>query len=939
MVLKSNHVVDQGGTLSRIDRGTDAKVERARTRASSDSSRTSYISRLRAGTSRRNIAFLTLLFTLAAAAVAIAAPGGTVSNVTPGMGDPGLAKVGPVNPDTGFPEWYKDKSGVTLEPCLDVKDPLCIMGDVPNPDAPLNLDNADPAKNNFPDEFFYQSMSSGLDNLGSPDAQGKLGRATAVLSLEGAFATGVKPGDQMVFARTRFKVDGGLQPQTKYRVVSPYGSEDIETDAQEDNFFVTEDIGITPGGFSEALAGRIAPFMRWTPDPANPLPAGYVGDPNIDHAITGSPQNTNYFAVIGPGVGANLDPTTQTPCPQSVLDKGAGLGFNVTANDCVWTSLFSLMGKIASKSGVDITGATYARNAAGHTTLDVTGESQATTPAQNIVVQDANAARRATAARLIPTTNLLTQDGNFYAHITVPDRTPSFPNSTENKISVANYSDFPRTEKTATPVDAITGTATFDTTLDGTGKGNLTVTAQSSDQLADAGGPLAHLTIEDVIDPATGQKTVLAPSGGSPVTNTKTVALSAPPATVTVKSSQGGDVKLPVTFNGPDTPIANLHADAGKDLQVTRSKAGVKLAGTSSSGNIATYAWTGPFAVTLQDTDADPSTPDVKVVGTDPAPAANGGALTDASKETATITAPSVDGDYGYHLKIAGDAGPDGNATAEDDMVVTVGAAGTGGVIDLLTAGKARFQASAQRLVIDGTATVRSGDIDMWFSRTIQPGSAPDAVAHIDPVDGSWAYDTARGGQPAIPACSCVSYISTNGNPGSADIGGDAEVAAGTAHEVWNNITIDNTALGGGGGGGGGGGAVPPPPPAPVAAAAAGAIPLVGRAAPAATVGLARLVAPATVTAAAVGGAGVPVTVTIPKGATVLRLRVLTTANKALFSTFKKVKGGTKVKVKIKSAKLRKQIRAGKRYVIEARAGKAKNRLGKATRTVIRVRA
>jgi hypothetical protein len=79
--------------------------------------------------------------------------------------------------------------------------------------------------------------------------------------------------------------------------------------------------------------------------------------------------------------------------------------------------------------------------------------------------------------------------------------------------------------------------------------------------------------------------------------------------------------------------------------------------------------------------------------------------------------------------------------------------------------------------------------------------------------------------------------------------------------------------------------------------------------------------------------------VTVPQGASLVRVRVLTTANKALFSTFKKVKGGTKVKVKVKSAKLRKQLRAGKRYVIEVRAGTAKNRLGKATRKLIRIRA
>jgi len=72
--------------------------------------------------------------------------------------------------------------------------------------------------------------------------------------------------------------------------------------------------------------------------------------------------------------------------------------------------------------------------------------------------------------------------------------------------------------------------------------------------------------------------------------------------------------------------------------------------------------------------------------------------------------------------------------------------------------------------------------------------------------------------------------------------------------------------------------------------------------------------------------------------ATLLRLRVLTTSGKALLTTFKQAKGGTKVKINLRSAKLRKQLHKGRRYVIEVRAGTARNRLGKPTRKVIRVR-
>jgi hypothetical protein len=78
--------------------------------------------------------------------------------------------------------------------------------------------------------------------------------------------------------------------------------------------------------------------------------------------------------------------------------------------------------------------------------------------------------------------------------------------------------------------------------------------------------------------------------------------------------------------------------------------------------------------------------------------------------------------------------------------------------------------------------------------------------------------------------------------------------------------------------------------------------------------------------------------VNVPTGATLVRLRVLTTAGTPLLSTFKKVRGGTKVKVNIRSAKLRRNVRAGKRIVVEVRTGTAKNRLGKAVRKTVRVR-
>jgi hypothetical protein len=114
---------------------------------------------------------------------------------------------------------------------------------------------------------------------------------------------------------------------------------------------------------------------------------------------------------------------------------------------------------------------------------------------------------------------------------------------------------------------------------------------------------------------------------------------------------------------------------------------------------------------------------------------------------------------------------------------------------------------------------------------------------------------------------------------------------------------------------------------------AAAAVPLAGP-----VLLAARVAAPVAVRAAAIATTGVPVTVSVPTGASIVRLRVLTRAGTPLLQTFKHVRGATKVKVRIRSAKLRRKVHAGRRYVIEVRAGTARNHLGKPTRKVIRVR-
>jgi hypothetical protein len=67
----------------------------------------------------------------------------------------------------------------------------------------------------------------------------------------------------------------------------------------------TEDIGCgsAPCDFRVSLEGKLSRFLRWDPAINPQAPAGYLGNPNVTHAITGSPFNTNIFKVDGPNVG------------------------------------------------------------------------------------------------------------------------------------------------------------------------------------------------------------------------------------------------------------------------------------------------------------------------------------------------------------------------------------------------------------------------------------------------------------------------------------------------------------------------------------------------------------------------------------------------------------------------------------------------------------
>jgi hypothetical protein len=251
-------------------------------------------------------------------------------------------QVGPIDPRIGFPLWYQDEQGLRLALCLDTNG-LC-LAEIPNPAAAPSVTDTNM---NFPGEAFWWAAEAEI-NLPSG------GRARLVLAKEAAFNTeDATVGNQITFSRVRIRVDG-LTPGATYTITHPYGVATLVADGDglaaltfdpdggtivaarggggdpEGEIDTTEDIGIGPSDFREALKGRFSTYLRWDPAFAPAAPAGYIGDPNVDHRVIGSPFNTNFFRVAGPNVGGTGVNSIQTLLfsvqgkimPQTRLIKG-----------------------------------------------------------------------------------------------------------------------------------------------------------------------------------------------------------------------------------------------------------------------------------------------------------------------------------------------------------------------------------------------------------------------------------------------------------------------------------------------------------------------------------------------------------------------------------------------------------------------------------------
>lgn len=264
----------------------------------------------------------------------------------------GFERVGPTMSSVGYPLWYQDETGVTLEFCSptnaeELAGGWCLLlpGDTTVPES-------------FPDVFADEHFYWAADSVGDWSLNGQTGGARLILGLEAAFAVDVTPGGQIVFGRLRIRVDD-LPVSGTYTVYTPFGKYVFPNQAAGGRLFFTEDIGIacTPGNFECALQSSVGPFL---------LPSETPGGAELP-PVTGPVPGKLYIA--NP---ARSGPVTGSKLPDYVLPNGETRDPNIFRIEAPGgveifeSTSFTLMGRLFSgdiPGRVTVDRATYDRSA------------------------------------------------------------------------------------------------------------------------------------------------------------------------------------------------------------------------------------------------------------------------------------------------------------------------------------------------------------------------------------------------------------------------------------------------------------------------------------------------------------------------------------------------------------------------------------------------
>jgi len=422
--------------------------------------------------------------------------------------------IGPLSPQTTFPLWVQDSTGLTLEICPGTDPVHCIS--VP----PIDGD-AFSQQIGFGDEGFWASAEAFVATSG--------GQAALVSAVEAAFLPTFADGNQFPFTRLRIRVD--VAEAGLYTVTHPWGQIQYNVDAPGPNA-INESFDIQFFPNQVGYVGRIGPVLTWDtynratntlPDAQGGPLVGHIGDlATGPHAVTGSPCGTNFFRIDGPNIG------------------GTDVNF-------VETNLFTVTGKVytgVAPAPLVVDRTSYARAVDGQGQVDVFA---ASAPTATVTV---------TGGPNLGGPHPLTGDGTglFFASVPVGDA-GTLPATVT--LSAANPGNS-QTDLIRPLPDLVTVTrAEYDRT-----SRTLTVNAASSDQ-STTGAPTLSLV-------GFGPFPTADLAGGTIAVGP----VAAPPASVTVLSTAGGQATLPVTVvagaaPGNTPPVAvNDSANTNEDTAV-----------------------------------------------------------------------------------------------------------------------------------------------------------------------------------------------------------------------------------------------------------------------------------------------------------------------------------------------------------------------------------
>lgn len=271
----------------------------------------------KSNTSARSLA-CTLLAVGLTASVFTTANAQPVNSVISTGANVGLQRVGPIDPQNGFPQWYQDKTGLALE----LLTPKSLAELTAGYDVLLPTDTVYPEV--FPTSWFVEHfyyMARNIMNVPVSAGTGaQTGRCTISLAQEASFGAGTtKAGDQITF--TRIRIDWrGVPYDGDYIIETPYSTTTFTTLRAGDRIFNTEDVGLAPApaGFQLSLKSKVGPYLTASATPGGAeLPPvtfegrSYLADPVALTKVTGSPlgatRNACRIWYVGPPVN-NITP-------------------------------------------------------------------------------------------------------------------------------------------------------------------------------------------------------------------------------------------------------------------------------------------------------------------------------------------------------------------------------------------------------------------------------------------------------------------------------------------------------------------------------------------------------------------------------------------------------------------------------------------------------